>query len=258
MYRESKNPQWLIGVRRGFCLLYAGICLMLAWAEIYAQEIPLSAGRQVAYPQKKSRAEHGLSRDEIYQAEEQLAALGYWTGALDGKFDADSRHALVAFQKLQGRTPTGLLTRVECATLLVAKPPQARQPGYAHIEVDLARQVVFMVEAEGKVSHILPISSGSGKEFTSEGWTRRAVTPTGRFEICRKIRGWRKSPLGLLYYPNYICGGIAIHGNPSVPAVPASHGCIRIPMFAAESFSRLTPVGTIVLVYDESLPNLTP
>ena len=47
-------------------------------------------------------------------------------------------------------------------------------------------------------------------------------------------------------------GGIAIHGNPSVPAEPASHGCIRIPMFAAEEFSKMTPIGTQVLVYDGS------
>jgi len=45
--------------------------------------------------------------------------------------------------------------------------------------------------------------------------------------------------------------GIAIHGNPSVPVYPASHGCIRIPMFAAKEFSQMTPVGTPVIVYDE-------
>jgi lipoprotein-anchoring transpeptidase ErfK/SrfK len=52
-----------------------------------------------------------------------------------------------------------------------------------------------------------------------------------------------------LYYPNYIVGGIAIHGNPSVPVYPASHGCIRIPMFAAKQFSEINPVGTVVIVY---------
>jgi lipoprotein-anchoring transpeptidase ErfK/SrfK len=118
--------------------------------------------------------------------------------------------------------------------------------------------VLFIVEAHDKVSHILPISSGSGQPFTSEGWTRNAVTPTGKFEVCRKIQGWRKSPLGLLYYPNYICGGVAIHGNPSVPVTPASHGCIRIPMFAAAAFSRLTPIGTIVIVYNQKQPELNP
>jgi lipoprotein-anchoring transpeptidase ErfK/SrfK len=52
-----------------------------------------------------------------------------------------------------------------------------------------------------------------------------------------------------MYYPVYIVGGIAIHGSPSVPRSPASHGCIRIPMYAAKAFHDSTPVGTPVHVY---------
>jgi lipoprotein-anchoring transpeptidase ErfK/SrfK len=54
----------------------------------------------------------------------------------------------------------------------------------------------------------------------------------------------------LLYYPNYIHYGIAIHGNPSVPAHPASHGCIRIPMFASREFGEIATIGMVVIVYD--------
>ncbi|HEY9232694.1 MAG TPA: L,D-transpeptidase, partial [Blastocatellia bacterium] len=92
--------------------------------------------------------------------------------------------------------------------------------------------------------------SGNGEEFTSEGWTRRAVTPTGRFKVYRKVEGWRKAPLGSIYYPNYFLSGVAIHGSASVPAKAASHGCIRIPVFAAKEFSELTPTGTVVIVHD--------
>jgi lipoprotein-anchoring transpeptidase ErfK/SrfK len=78
-----------------------------------------------------------------------------------------------------------------------------------------------------------------------------AYTPRGRFRVESKIAGWRKSPLGLLYYPNYFSGGLAIHGNPSVPHNPQSHGCVRIPMSAAREVSNQLPVGTIVLIYDK-------
>lgn len=221
-----------------------------------AQEWGIHSARQhEGLPAKPTAA---LSKAEILEAENLLAGLGYWTGPVDGVFDEGSRHALIAFQKLNGRKRTGKLSRDEYAALLIGEKPLPREPGYAHVEVDLFRQVLLMVDAEGAVSHILPISSGSGEEFTSEGWTRRAVTPTGKFTVCRKILGWRRSALGLLYYPNYICGGIAIHGNPSVPVTPASHGCIRIPMFAAIAFSRLTPVGTLVVVHNESPPTLQP
>ncbi|MGH9751876.1 MAG: L,D-transpeptidase [Blastocatellia bacterium] len=117
------------------------------------------------------------------------------------------------------------------------------------IEVDLSRQILSVIDASGDVTKVLPISSGSGKWYVSEGERRRAITPTGRFRVYRKIPGWRKSRLGLMYYPVYIIGGIAIHGSPSVPRRPASHGCIRIPMSAAKAFYNTTPIGTLVVVH---------
>jgi lipoprotein-anchoring transpeptidase ErfK/SrfK len=132
-----------------------------------------------------------------------------------------------------------------------AGPPPlvAREIGYAHVEVDLSRQRLSVVDGFGRVVKTLPVSSGSGKWFTSEGRTRRAITPRGRFIVDRKIAGWHKSPLGMLYYPIYINQGVAIHGSLSVPPRPASHGCIRIPMSAAKEFFVVTPFGTVVLVY---------
>jgi lipoprotein-anchoring transpeptidase ErfK/SrfK len=124
-----------------------------------------------------------------------------------------------------------------------------RETGYAHVEISLRLQRLFLVDDSGRVVTTLPVSSGSGKLFTSEGRTRRAITPVGEFTVYRKIAGWRKAPLGMLYYPNYITEGVAIHGSRSVPSRPASHGCIRIPMSAAKEFSDQTPVGTVVLVY---------
>jgi lipoprotein-anchoring transpeptidase ErfK/SrfK len=109
--------------------------------------------------------------------------------------------------------------------------------------------MLSVIDESGKVTKVLPISTGSGRWYVSEGERRLAVTPTGRFRVYRKIPGWRKSPLGLMYYPVYIAGGVAIHGSPSVPRRPASHGCIRIPMYAAKVFYDSTPIGTVVLVH---------
>ena len=130
-----------------------------------------------------------------------------------------------------------------------ASLPALRETGYAHVEINLTRQRMFIVDDSGHVVKTVPVSSGSGKWFTSEGRRRRAITPTGEFTVYRKISGWHKSPLGMLYYPNYINEGVAIHGSPSVPPRPASHGCIRIPIAAAKAFSEMTPIGTVVLVY---------
>jgi lipoprotein-anchoring transpeptidase ErfK/SrfK len=77
-----------------------------------------------------------------------------------------------------------------------------------------------------------------------------AYTPRGRFLVYDKTFGWENGDLGSVYYANYITGGVAIHGFRTVPTKPASHGCIRIPMFAAREVSKLLTLGTIVLVFD--------
>jgi|SRR5687767_969608 len=192
----------------------------------------------------------GLSRAEVKEAERRLAELGYWTGAVDGMFDPGSRAALIAFQKWEGRGITAKLTRDELEALRESQAPKARELGYEHVEVDLDRQVLLLVNQEGAV-RVLPVSTGSGKEFISEGQTSVAYTPRGRFVVYDKTFGWEDGVLGSVYYANYISGGVAIHGYESVPTKPASHGCIRIPMFAAREVSKLLPLGTIVLVYDK-------
>ena len=52
-----------------------------------------------AYAHKRSRpAQQELSTQERLEAEQRLWDLGYWAGPVDGKFDSDSCHALIAFQ----------------------------------------------------------------------------------------------------------------------------------------------------------------
>jgi lipoprotein-anchoring transpeptidase ErfK/SrfK len=220
------------------------------WAFLLIAPLGLPLFADAAPAQKRSKPKNPpITRANIKEAEQLLSDLGYWGGPIDGRMDEATRHALIAFQKVEGRPPRGRLTRSELEALRSAKRPQARESGEAHIEVDLARQVLFIVDGDSVVSKILPVSTGNGEEFTSEDWTRRAITPVGRFRVHRKLEGMRKSPLGLLYYPVYYLSGIAIHGSPSVPVRPASHGCIRIPMFAAEEFNFMTPIGMWVYVY---------
>ena len=198
-----------------------------------------------------------LSSQETVEAEQRLRDLGYWAGPVDGKFDSDSRHALVAFQKVERRARTGKLTLDELNALRAATRPLPGHARYPHVEIDLRRQVLFVVDESGEISRILPVSTGNGELYMDHGQVHRARTPTGTFKVLRKIKGWRVSSLGLMYYPNYIFNGIAIHGSFSIPTRPASHGCIRVPMFAAKELSSLLPIGIEVLIYDSSLPQKT-
>lgn len=191
-----------------------------------------------------------LDAQERLEAEQRLWDLGYWAGPVDGKFDSASRHALIAFQKVERRARTGKLTLNELNALRNATRPVARHGQYGHVEIDLERQVLFVIDEDGKVFRVLPVSTGNGELYMDHGQVHRARTPTGTFKVLRKIKRWRLSSLGLLYYPSYIHNGIAVHGSPSVPTRPASHGCIRVPMFAAKELSSLLPVGLEVEIYD--------
>ncbi len=194
----------------------------------------------------------GLTATEVAEAKQRLGMHGYWLEPLATERHASWRHAVMAFQKVAGRKRTGYLTREDLDALRHAETLRGIEAGAAHIEIDLHRQVLFFIDADGAAIRIAPISSGSGKCFTEGGWTRRAVTPHGRFTVIRKIAGWRKSPLGELYDPLYFINGTAIHGNPAIPAYPASHGCVRIPMTVARELFRLAPLGLTVLIYDSN------
>jgi len=243
---ESKCPTF------AFALILAG--LLLSAQRVHGQTNRARTPRATAIATKRrpvaSARSGSLSPDaRVSNVEARLSELGYWTGNVDGRFDAESRSALIAFQKAEGLPRTGRLSAADIRAMDRASRIIPRERGYYHVEVDLDRQILFLVGSDDRVSNILPISTGGGEEFTSEGWTRQAITPVGRFRVHEKIDGWHKGPLGSIYYPNYILGGLAIHGYPSVPMHPASHGCIRIPMFAAKKFSEMTPIGTAVLVY---------
>jgi hypothetical protein len=186
----------------------------------------------------------------VFEIESRLSDLGYWVGPVDGLWDSSSNSAVRAFQKVEGLKRTGRLSAGDLAVLLQAGRPAPLESGYPHVEVDIARQVLFFVDADGTVSHVLPVSTGNGKPFTVKGVRDVAYTPRGKCTVYRKIAGERVAPLGSLYYPNYLVGGIAIHGSPSIPPRPASHGCVRIPMWACKAVSSMTPVGTVVLVHE--------
>ncbi len=196
--------------------------------------------------QRKSRAAkrtvvRRLSRAEMKAAQQRLDEMGYGAGP----------GALIVFQKWEERKVTGRMSREDHDAIMNAEAPRPKDSGYRHVEVDLDRQVLLMIDDEGVIRKMIPVSTGSNKQYREKGGSGLAYTPRGRFRVINKIAGWRKSPLGLLYYPSYFSGGVAIHGNPSVPTTPQSHGCIRIPMSQAVGVFKQLPMGTIILIYDD-------
>lgn len=176
----------------------------------------------------------------VLQLEQRLDNLRYWPGPVDGVYDGDTRQAVMAFQKANGLDATGQSNpQVASAIGSASSPPAPLVPngGPDRVEVDLSRQIV-MVYDNGPLAAVLNASTG----------TSRTPTPPGAYKVSRQVSGWDKGPLGNLYNPSYFYGGIALHGSTSVPAYPASHGCVRISVSAAEWVPNLTPPGTPVYV----------
>jgi len=201
----------------------------------YANETPTAAEMKAAKNQ---------------EAEQILSSLGYWITKVDGKYDDSTRQGVIAFQKVEGLKRTGMIDGKVLTALRLASRPTAKHGGPAHVEIDISRQVIFLVNDEGVVTNVLATSTGNGERYLSEGKWDRAYTPRGTFKIERQIKGIRKAPLGSLYYPSYFNGGIAIHGSNSIPVKAASHGCARIPRFADKQFVEMVKVGMPVYVYD--------
>ena len=215
-----------------------GSVVVTATAKAAAGWLPAntSATATIAYPQLAE----GAVGTVVAELGRRLATLGYVVPPASTSFDGELLDAVYAFQKVQGLDRTGIVTPAVWAKL---DNPLRPKPRYAqpadHIEVNVARQVLYVVRG-GRVTAIVPVSTaGVAGDYT----------PRGRFAIYRKVLGFDPSPLGTLYDPMYFTGGYAIHGNPSVPPYPASHGCVRVPMWIAPTLYATNDYGETVYVY---------
>jgi len=163
---------------------------------------------------------------------QRLADLHYAVPETHGVFDSDLEKSVVAFQKVNGLERTGVVTPATWARLAASGVPRARYAG-DHVEVDKGRQVLFLVRG-GQVVLVVDASTGA-----------TGNTPLGLWHVYGKVPGWS----WVLWYPSYFLRGFAIHGYPDVPPYPASHGCVRIPMWLAPSLYTQIPVGSAIYIY---------
>jgi peptidoglycan hydrolase-like protein with peptidoglycan-binding domain len=187
---------------------------------------------------------------DVKAVQTRLTDLHYYLGAIDGDRSSRLRSAVMAFQKVNGLSADGSVGKVTLAALKTPKKPVLRGSGSGvRVEVDLTKQVLYIVN-NGAITRILPVSSGSGKKYlTKSGQTATALSPVGYYTIERRIVGERHADLGTLYDPQYFYRGWAIHGSNSVPAYPASHGCIRVTRSDAKYLLEAIHNGTKVYIY---------
>ena len=97
----------------------------------------------------------------VKEAEELLSNLGYWITSVDVKTDDSTRQGIIAFQKVEGMKRTGVLDDQTLRAIRLASTPTAKYQGAAHVEIDITRQVIFLVNDEGQVTKVLSTSRPS-------------------------------------------------------------------------------------------------
>jgi hypothetical protein len=166
--------------------------------------------------------------------ERRLAQLHYTTRGVDGFYSYDTADAVMAFQKLNGLARTGRVTPDVWRRLQSARTPLARYRSGHHFEVNKTKQVLFEVN-RGRVVRIVHVSTGA-----------TGNTPIGAWRIYSKVPG--TLPTGM-FDSNFFLRGFAIHGYPSVPSYPASHGCVRVPNWVAPILFASSYYGEAVYIY---------
>jgi hypothetical protein len=170
----------------------------------------------------------------VLALERRLRDLRYSVRHVNKFFGVDTYEAVLAFQKVHWMSRNGHVGSKVWNKLGRSSIPKARHPWGAHIEVDKTRQVLFEVR-HGHVVRVIHVSTGA-----------TGNTPVGRWHVYWKQAGLNSHGM---YYSLYWLRGFAIHGYASVPRWPASHGCVRIPMWQAPGLYSRWSVGTTVYVY---------
>ena len=170
----------------------------------------------------------------------QLWRLGYLDrGSVTGSVDYLTEQALLAFQGWNDLSRTGTVTgETQLALFRASKPsPATHRPG-RRIEIHRDRGVLLMLDGN-EVRRAVHTSTGAG-----------GITPTGNFRVYRKeLMSWSVPFSTWMPYASYFVGGIAMHEYSSVPAYPASHGCVRLPAGEAPRVYSFAEYGTPVYVY---------
>jgi hypothetical protein len=167
-----------------------------------------------------------------------LLALRYWP-TLSGRYDNRTRWAIRAYRKVNGMPRTFALNRAildRVARGIGTLKLRYGATGRDRVEANLALQVYALIDPKGKIFHIVDTSSGR-PAFPSD---------LGRFRFYSKVPG--TLPDGMVNSVFYN-GGEAVHGYPSVPNFPWSHGCLRTPITYSREIMNWLRLGDRIDVY---------
>lgn len=167
-----------------------------------------------------------------------LVAEGYYLGPhVTGKYNHGSQLATLAFRKVNHMARNYQYKPVIFEKLLQGKGEfQPRYHDGHHVEVDISRQVMALVNGDNVVS-VFHVSTG------------KPSTPTvrGTYHFYRKSPGYNSEGM---YFSVYFIRGYATHGYNPVPMhEAASHGCVRNPIPFSRYIYNWIHLGDAIHIY---------
>jgi lipoprotein-anchoring transpeptidase ErfK/SrfK len=202
---------------------------------------------------------YGSSRAAVAALQQRLLALGFWHLGADGNYGYTTRQAVMAFQKWRGLPATTVVDTQTAIALNTERCRPAAGRSGDFLEVDKGKQIAFVVRG-GQVQYVFNVSTGNGESYDEVDQRSAgsrvigiALTPSGTYRTYREHDTPRyEGDLGTLYRPKFVVGGVAVHGSPSVPNYPASHGCIRVanPVMDLIWGQNLLPLRSTVWIHD--------
>ena len=197
-------------------------------------------------PVPPPRRERKLPFDKsVKQVQQRLIVLGYLPpGSADGRFGPATEEAILAFQKWERLSRTGVVDGATRSRLNTAQRPipVGRGTTGKRAEVLIDRQVALLIVAN-KVFRAISVSSGKPS----------TPTPPGNYRVYAKIPRWWSVPFReWLPWAVPFVGGIAFHEFGVVPVYPASHGCVRQPVAVARMTYDFAQIGMPVKVIARS------
>ncbi|HEV7459676.1 MAG TPA: L,D-transpeptidase [Solirubrobacteraceae bacterium] len=219
----------------GFRLANAGRVRVTATHAATAAQSGMSANARIDVIQPSAGFGSGGLRVQYLQR--RLRGEGYAVH-LSGRYDDQTGRAVIAYRKVNRMARGGSAVPHVYRLLAVGRGSfHAKYPGHGrHMEADLSRQVLALLNPHGQPAFVYHISSG------------KPSTPTilGSYYVYSKTPGYNS--LGMLD-SNYFIEGYAVHGYHDVPLFAASHGCIRTPIPDAASIYGWVYYGTRIDVY---------
>jgi hypothetical protein len=162
-------------------------------------------------------------------------------GAVTGKADYRTSQALMAFQAWNGLSRDGVAgaqTRKKLAAASVPTPRPVNASGH-YVEVYRSLGVALCID-NGTLVRAVHCSTGrTGLETTAGSWS----------VYLKSTRFWSQKYSSWMPYASFFHDGEGLHGYGDVPAYPASHGCVRLPMPEAPWVYQFAYMGSRVFVF---------